>query len=540
MLKPIAGALLLAGLLAWGSSPSAEGLLSRLLGDGCFGAYSGAIGERPMTLLIRRFREYEEPSAWYYLDDRGVYEPLTNRMRFPEVQLQDDGSRGDEVRLVERAEESGPVSGRFTGRLDTDDRIAGDWRPEGAAVALPFSLQPLRVLRQGGDPAFSVRIHEATLEILGEEPVAISAPDGLVTEPYTECGPDPFSLSVRRLLGPPDLYVIEMEEHGGWGFTDARHLVFVRPGAVQDPRYVTAEVARCSTTVGLGWDCDDNRVRYAYDRGVFTIVDEHDQAREIGPERYGLGGCVTVDRTLTVQRLEVRTGAYRLDKWVEIRGGKPGDCQEEDAEQTDDASAAEAPASAAPPLQPRLFDDGLAGWLLVPAELPARRFRINQLPDDPALEIKAALETRVSEGQVPVTPADYNGPATQLKAACWIYNRTETPERFQQRTHPPAALPDARRLPQEATPFLLGTEAIAEAAYNDGKGAYWGFGALAVRWTEDGTGLMVTYGGEPLLLFDGEHCYHRHLKEPGPWGRPWSDERYAPLFGSTGAGVQVP
>ncbi|MCU0835317.1 MAG: hypothetical protein MUC77_12940, partial [Chromatiaceae bacterium] len=63
---------------------------------------------------------------------------------------------------------------------------------------------------------------------------------------------------------------------------------------------------------------------------------------------------------------------------------------------------------------------------------------------------------------------------------------------------------------------------------------------LAVRWTEDGTALMVTYEGEPLLLFDGEHCYHRHLKEPGRWGKPWSDERYAPLFGSTGAGVQVP
>ncbi|MCU0836860.1 MAG: hypothetical protein MUC77_20905, partial [Chromatiaceae bacterium] len=509
MPKPIVSGLLLAGFLATANLPAAEGLLSRLLGDGCFGGFAGAIGDRPITLLIRRGRWYEEPTAWYYLDDTGEYDPRSNRLRFPALVLEDDGSQGDEVRLLERADETGTIIGRLTGKLSAEGEIGGEWRPDGAAVVLPFWLQKLHVLPQGRDPAFSIRIREAVLEIAGEEPLAISGAEGLV-EPITDCGPDPFSLSVRRLPGPPDLYVIETEEHGGWGFTDTRDLVFVRPGAVHDPLYVASEVVRCSTTVGLGWDCDNNRVRYAYDQGVLTIVDEHDQAREIEPERYGSGGCVTVDRTLTVQRFEVGTGAYRLDKWVEIQGGKPGDCEEdEDAERTDDTSAAEAPAWARPPLQPRLFDDGLSGWLLVPAEPQTPRFRINQLPDDPALEITAALETRVSEGEEPVAAADYNGPATPLKAACWIYNRTASPERFQQRTHPPAALPDALRLPHEATPYLLGAEAIAEAAYNDGKGASWEPGGLAVRWTEDGTALMVTYEGEPLLLFDGEHCYHR-------------------------------
>ncbi|QVL50871.1 MAG: hypothetical protein KFB96_10955 [Thiocapsa sp.] len=537
MPTPTAGFLCLAVLLACGSS-SAEGLLPRLLGDGCFGAYAGAIGDRPITLLIRQGRWPDAPTAWYGLDDTGQYDAVTNRFGFPARHIEDDGSQGDQVRLLERGDETGTIIGRFTGQLDAEGRIAGEWRAEVGGLVWPFSLQPLPVLRQGSAPAFSIHIREAVLEIAGEERVAITGVEGLLTDLYTECGPDPFSLSVRRLSGPPDLYVIAMEGHDAPGFTDPRDWVFRRPGAVQDPLYVASQVVVCSTTVGLGCYCTDNALRYAYAGGVLTIVDEEDETSEIEPERYGSCGCVQVDRTLKVLRVDVGTAAVWLDKLVELSGIKPAACHEdwqepgpEEAKPIDDPPSPTFLDQAIPALQPYLFDDGMSGWLLVPADPRASVFRINQVPGDPALEIQPAKQTPDAQG--PVSAEHYNGPDTPLKAACWLYNRTDTPGRFQQRTHPPAALADAFRLPRGPASdlALVGVEAIAETAFNDGDGASRTLGGLAVRWTENGTALVVRDEEAPLMLFDGERCYHRYLKEPGRWGMPWSEARYAELFG---------
>ncbi|MFB1488317.1 MULTISPECIES: hypothetical protein [unclassified Thiocapsa] len=538
MTKAIAGLLLFAGLLGTASLPAADGLLSRLLGDGCFAAYAGAIGDRPITLLIRQGRWPDDPTAWYYLDDTGQYDAVANRFDFSALHIADDGSQGDQVRLLERAEETGAIIGRFTGQLDGEGRIAGEWRSEAGGVVWPFSLQPLPLLRQGRAPAFSIHIREAVLEIAGEERVAITGAEGLLTDLYTDCGPDPFSLLVRRLSGPPDLYVIEMEGSGAPGFTDPRDWIFLRPGAVQDPLYVATEVVMCSTTVGLGCYCTDNELRYSYEGGVLTIVDEEDETSDIEPERYGSCGCMKVDRTLQVLRVEVATGAFRLDKLVELSGLGGGDCHEdgqgpspENAEPIHDAPSPTPQGQATAALRPRLFDDGISAWLLVPADPRASVFRINQVPADPALEIQPAKQTPDAQG--PVSAEHYNGPDTPLKAACWLYNRTDTPGRFQERTHPPAARADAFGLPREPAPnlVLVGVEAIAESAFNDGDGASWTLGGLAVRWTEDGTALVVRYEEAPLMLFDGEHCYHRHLTEPGRWGVPWSEGRYAELFG---------
>ena len=130
----------------------------------------------------------------------------------------------------------------------------------------------------------------------------------------------------------------------------------------------------------------------------------------------------------------------------------------------------------------------------------------------------------------------YNGPNSPLRAACWLYHRTGTPERFQNRVYPPAALPDAFKIPSDALEqSALGAvpcsfDDIASYSFDDGSGASRSSGPLSARWSKDGRAIAVLYEERPLALFDGENCYHRHVKEVGRWGQPWSDEKYSELF----------
>ncbi|QGU32202.1 hypothetical protein [Thermochromatium tepidum] len=509
------------------------------------------IGDRPITLLLTRDQPDDTPDLWYSFDDTGRYDAATNRFRYARQVLEDDGSEGDVVRFVARDEQTGEASKHFTGQFDPEGGLRGEWRQESTDVVRPFRLEPLTVLRQGRDPRFAIRMAvsqelkdaaradssvAAILEIEGEDPIPLSGEGGLVVEPLTDCGPIPFDVAVRRLVGTPDLYLIETEDRGGWGLTDPRYLFFVKPGALESPLLLAAEVFRRSTSVGLGWDCEDDSLRYSYSDGVLTLVDEKDQTREIAPERYGMGSCITVDRTLTVSRFEVRTAGVWLDKWVEVPGDDPGDCHEEDQEearQRNEALMAAPPGWVVPPLKPWLFDDGLSGWLLVPRDPDARGLRINQRPDDPALKILTVNDTRIGDRTTPLKAEHYNGPDTPLRAACWIYNRTETPGRFQQRTYPPLPLSHGFRLPPAAADDIPAAEvmALVEFAYDDGSGPVWRSDRLEASWSKAGTALVMRQNGQPFMLFDGEGCYHRDLKESGRWGRPWSDVRYDELFG---------
>ena len=71
---------------------------------------------------------------------------------------------------------------------------------------------------------------------------------------------------------------------------------------------------------------------------------------------------------------------------------------------------------------------------------------------------------------------------------------------------------------------------IASYSFDDGSGASRSSGPLSARWSKDGRAIAVLYEERPLALFDGENCYHRHVKEVGRWGQPWSDEKYSERF----------
>ena len=178
---------------------------------------------------------------------------------------------------------------------------------------------------------------------------------------------------------------------------DSRQLFFLKPGALEGPLYVASEVFRCSTTVGLGWDCDDNRIRYRYRGSLLTIIDEREASRELEPERYGQGGCIALDRDLAVERFDVATGDSWCDKVVQVQGDRPLEgCDETDGEHA--PSAPPDSASSPPSLEPRLFDDSISGWLLVPAEERPSVLRISQYPGEPSLDVRTGPGTALGEG----------------------------------------------------------------------------------------------------------------------------------------------
>ena len=98
---------------------------------GCFPACSGVLFRRlcreyqddTITLLLTRYRTREASIASYHCDNKGRYDAQSNRFRYPQLSLEDDGSAGDVVRLVERGEHTGAITGCFSGRLEVEGRM---------------------------------------------------------------------------------------------------------------------------------------------------------------------------------------------------------------------------------------------------------------------------------------------------------------------------------------------------------------------------------------------------------------------------------
>lgn len=203
--------------------------------------YAGTIGG---DLNIRLFlaRQGEELKGFYYYEKNGKFDPATNRIEYPHLQLQGKVEGNGQFMLMEGdpGKAGDKRLGHFSGAFDAQGQATGTWETPTGDHKISFHVNPTDSLEQGRNPHYRLRCAPAVdggeqvqLLIEGEKPISLDGNEGLSLA-AKEAIFDPATLSVRLLQGQPDIYWIRYEHRRTWepGVASIvhRHDLLVRKG----------------------------------------------------------------------------------------------------------------------------------------------------------------------------------------------------------------------------------------------------------------------------------------------------------------------
>jgi len=103
-----------------------------------------------------------------------------------------------------------------------------------------------------------------------------------------------------------------------------------------------------------------------------------------------------------------------------------------------------------------------------------------------------------------------------IEEDCWLFNKPSAP-----------AEPEVERYRSQSVPPPAPARFVLEGGMRDCPQEE----AFSVRWSADGKAVMVALGGLDIGIAaaGAQAGISRHLKESGPWGRPWDEAAVAAL-----------
>lgn len=466
--------------------------------------YAGTIGG---DLNIRLFlaRQGKELMGFYYYDKNGKFDPATNRIEHPHLQLQGKVEGNGQFMLMES--DSGKAGdkrlGHFSGAFDAQGQAKGTWENPTGERKFPFQFHPSDTLEQGQKPRYRLRFtpvgddHRNTsqirLAIEGKKETLLTEEDNKAASAcYAEDGYDfsypvldPDSVTVRLLHGQPNLYWIRYEigEYMGSSTTFKERHQVVR---ADDPgKLVFDESTYDANDMHQGWGhAWQEKFTFAYQGSTLNVK------KESGETEYADGSACGDYSEDSISKINLKHSIRKRSRTIaagtsQVTSDKPIRaeellpmrllCKGEDDKERG--------------VTPRSFlflDDSISGWLVV---------RDNQLLNnsDGDLSPQHPVPDPEKPGQIPVI------------AACWLYNRVPWNETDASRAYPPAP-------PDQVRPNAFVPKECCELEVTaDGKRAL----------LYEKTGGNAKKPGRLLAMFDSPSgsCYSVNLERSGPWGK---------------------
>lgn len=464
--------------------------------------YAGTIGG---NLAIRLFlaRQGKELKGFYYYEKSGKYDPATNWIEYPHLQLQGKVEGNGQLMLMESdpGKSGDKRLTHFSGAFDAQGRATGTWETPAGERKFPFQFHPSDTLEQGQKPRYRLRFAslannyfnagqiwlaiEGKKEtvLMGEEgnqaDLACYAKDGYGF--FGDLALDPESITVLPLQGQPNLYWIQYEIRYEMGSSSGvfHHHCVVR---VDNPEKIVFDGwAHNTLSMHQGWGHIENeKYDLAYQGSTLIVKNESVTTESTDGTACDYDGSYNMGHSIKKRRRTIgaRTGQITADRTFvanEALRMKSFSCEEDEKKRR---------------VMPRSFlflDDGLSGWLLV---------RDNQISEE---------DQGIGHGPEQPLPDPEKPDQIPAIAACWLYNRAPWTKTNSTQTYPPAP-------PDQVRPNAYVPKACCDVETT----------------TEGNRALIYERTGESsdkhdrlLAMFDfpSASCYSVNLERSGRWGK---------------------